>query len=120
MNVEQLVTMQKDVAVRNVGKPGEKIDREKEVRSWIKKWKSIFKITNRILVKQISRWNVIDENNKRGASLVGVTSNKNSSTIFHTRKLTEEDIIHELLHVAHPDWEEEKVRRETLSLKDVA
>ena len=31
------------------------------------------------------------------------------ATIFHDRKLTERDIIHELLHVRYPEWTEEQV-----------
>lgn len=31
------------------------------------------------------------------------------ATIFHDRKLTERDIIHELLHIRYPEWAEEQV-----------
>ena len=32
-----------------------------------------------------------------------------TGTIFHTRELNEEDILHELLHVRFNSWSEEKV-----------
>lgn len=35
------------------------------------------------------------------------------ATIFHDRDLTEEDIVHELLHVKYPDWTEDQVNIET-------
>jgi len=36
--------------------------------------------------------------------------------IFHDRDLTEEDIVHELLHVKYPDWSEDQVNIETEKL----
>ena len=46
---------------------------------------------------------------------VGIMPSKDAlhATIFHDRKLTEEDIIHELLHVKYPDWSEDQVNEET-------
>ncbi len=35
------------------------------------------------------------------------------ATIYHDRDLTEEDIIHELLHVKYPDWTEDQVNFQT-------
>ena len=35
--------------------------------------------------------------------------NKKMATIYHDRPLTERDVIHELLHVSYPDWEEKIV-----------
>jgi hypothetical protein len=35
------------------------------------------------------------------------------AVIYHDRPLTEEDIVHELLHLRHPDWSEFHVNVET-------
>lgn len=46
---------------------------------------------------------------------VGVQADpeKRIATIYHDRDLTEEDIVHELLHVAQPEWSEWQVNRVT-------
>ncbi len=46
---------------------------------------------------------------------VGVEINKEflQAKIYYDRPLTEEDIVHELLHVKNPDWSEDKVNLET-------
>ena len=46
---------------------------------------------------------------------VGIQSSEDAlhATIFHDRPLTEEDIVHELLHVKYPDWSEDQVNKET-------
>lgn len=35
------------------------------------------------------------------------------ATIYHDRPLTEEDIVHELLHIRHPQWSEKEVNDDT-------
>lgn len=53
-----------------------------------------------------------------GSSLVGIEidhSNK-QACIYHTRQLTEEDIVHELLHVLNPTWTERQVNTATTEL----
>jgi hypothetical protein len=49
---------------------------------------------------------------------VGIMSQEEAlcATIFHDRDLTEEDIVHELLHVKYPDWSEDQVNIETEKL----
>jgi len=49
---------------------------------------------------------------------VGIKMNKNTmyATIYHDRPVTEEDIIHELLHIKHQYWSEDKVNKETARL----
>lgn len=76
-------------------------------------WKKKLKIKISIETCKISRWEVTGENSARGESLVGVIIKPNKAIIVHTRKLLEEDIIHELLHVANPSWSEEEVKKET-------
>ena len=46
---------------------------------------------------------------------VGVQVDRDThiATIYHDRDLTEEDIIHELLHVKYPDWSEDQVNKQT-------
>ncbi len=39
-----------------------------------------------------------------GQELVGVIVEDRIATIVHTRRLREDDIVHELLHVARPEW----------------
>lgn len=49
---------------------------------------------------------------------IGIVSSEDAlnATIFHDRELTEEDIVHELLHVKYPDWSEYQVNAETEKL----
>ena len=46
---------------------------------------------------------------------VGIVPNKETkkAVIYHDRPLTEEYVVHELLHVKNPDWSEEQVNIET-------
>lgn len=46
---------------------------------------------------------------------IGVQANQDTciATIYHDRDLTEEDIVHELLHVKYPDWTEDQVNKQT-------
>lgn len=77
--------------------------------SVIASWKEKFGINLPVVTKKISRKEVTGEDGRPGASLVGVVIENDCAIILHTRKLTEEDIVHELLHVAHPSWTEEEV-----------
>jgi hypothetical protein len=52
---------------------------------------------------------VTGEDGLPGAELVGVVIEAERFTIVHTRPLDESDIVHELLHVAHPAWSHEEV-----------
>lgn len=54
-----------------------------------------------------------DERGRPGAGLIGVVVDERTATIYHTRVLTAEGIVHELLHVAFPDWSEARVVLET-------
>jgi len=46
---------------------------------------------------------------------VGIESDHHGgiATIYHDIPLTEEDIVHELLHVKYNDWSEDQVNAET-------
>jgi hypothetical protein len=56
---------------------------------------------------------VTNEHGRPGAALIGVVFDAHAATIYHTRLLTAEDVLHELLHVAHPNWSEAVVVRAT-------
>ena len=82
--------------------------------SLINKWQALLGISDWvILCEPISEDQVVDEieDNTYGHEFVGIYidfTNK-TGTIFHTRELNEEDILHELLHVRFNSWSEEKV-----------
>jgi hypothetical protein len=80
----------------------------------INKWQALLNIPNwKINCESISENQVVDEleGNTSGHEFVGIQIDfKNQiGTIYHTRKLNEDDIIHELIHVKHPSWSEDKV-----------
>ena len=80
----------------------------------VKKWQALLGITDWIILcKPISENQVVDEleGNTSGHEFIGIHINfkKKIGIIYHTRKLNEDDIVHELLHVRFPIWSEEKV-----------
>lgn len=79
-------------------------------------WKSVLNITIKITCERISIHQVTAENSRCATSLVGVVNNGRSATIYHTRSLKEDDIIHELLHIAFPECTEADVSRLTTDL----
>ena len=80
----------------------------------INKWQVLLGLSDWvILCESISEDQVVDEmeENTHGHEFVGIHidfTNK-IGTIYHTRKLKEDDIVHELLHVRFHAWSEEKV-----------
>ena len=80
----------------------------------INKWQVLLGLSDWvILYESISEDQVVDEmeENTHGHEFVGIHidfTNK-IGTIYHTRKLKEDDIVHELLHVRFHSWSEEKV-----------
>lgn len=79
-------------------------------------WKAILNLSAiNVVFHRISIFQVCDECCKPGKNFVGVTYKQGESraVIHHTCKLTEEDILHELLHVKFPNWSEERVVRAT-------
>jgi len=80
----------------------------------INKWQILLSLSDWvILCEPISENQVVDEmeKNTHGHEFVGIHidfTNK-IGTIYHTRKLKEDDILHELLHVRFHSWNEEKV-----------
>jgi len=66
-----------------------------------------------VRLERISPHQVVDHSGRRGRSLVGVSYDEHEARIYHTRALTLDDLVHELLHVAHPEWGEADVVSET-------
>jgi hypothetical protein len=60
-------------------------------------------------IEPVSALQVCDEEGCPGQELVGVVIERPVFTIVHTRPLDEHDIIHELLHVAFPQWDHRRV-----------
>ena len=56
-----------------------------------------------------------------GHEFVGVAIDNEScfATIYHTRSIYEDDIIHELLHVRFQEWSEEEVVNSTRELQNL-
>lgn len=84
-----------------------------EVATVLGAWREVLNITQVLRTERISTFQVTDEEGRAGCALIGVTFDRRSATVYHTRGLTTEDIIHELLHVAHPRWNESMVVCET-------
>ena len=80
----------------------------------INKWQVLLGLSDWIILcESISEDQVVDdmEENTHGHEFVGIqidVTNK-IGTIYHTRKLKEDDIVHELLHIRFHSWSEEKV-----------
>ncbi len=80
----------------------------------IEYWQTMLEITDwEISCEMISEMQVVDalDRNTPGHEFVGIAieSDVKKGTIFHTRALLEDDIIHELLHVRFPEWSEHDV-----------
>ncbi|MEW5839789.1 MAG: hypothetical protein AB1753_02185 [Thermoproteota archaeon] len=71
-----------------------------------------------ITLERVSVLQVSDDLCSVGNSFVGVCADHGarSAVIYHTRRLGQEDIVHELLHVRHPEWPEERVKEQTALL----
>src|SRR5437762_2497888 len=63
-------------------------------------WRARLGVPQPVRTERISRFQVTGAAGRPGESLVGVRLDHETATIYHTRALTAEDIVHELLHVA--------------------
>ena len=91
------------------------------VRKMIEYWKMELGLTSwRIKCEPISIFQVSDEFCRVGNQLVGIVIDflGKTGTIYHTRELKEEDIIHELLHVRYPSWCEDQVNKKMKECKN--
>ena len=82
--------------------------------SLINKWQALLGISDWvILCEPISEDQVVDEleQSSHGHEFVEIYIDFTNQigTIYHTRELKVDDIIHELLHVRFQSWSEEKV-----------
>jgi hypothetical protein len=85
-------------------------DASHQVWAWLTSWQRTFRVSHLAgRLEPISPLQVTGENGLPGAELVGVVIETGSFTILHTRVLLEDDVIHELLHVAFPAWAHEAV-----------
>jgi hypothetical protein len=87
-----------------------------QIYFWLELWRLRLNVAIPVRLQRISHWEVTGDNGRRGCSLVGIYWDEDEACLLHTRSLTEEDIVHELLHVAHPCWSEEEVVEETKRL----
>jgi hypothetical protein len=76
-------------------------------------WKRRLGVTQSVELVRISPLQVTGESGQPGCSLVGVVYDATTARIYHTRAVTVEDIVHELIHVAYPALSEAAVVAET-------
>jgi len=87
----------------------------------INKWKKILSlkewsfITEEILPEQVTYGDYVPQKDRY---FVGIEIDKENKigTIYHDRELTEADIIHELLHVKHPNKSEDWINKTEIIL----
>ena len=87
----------------------------------INKWKKILSlkewsfITEEILPEQVTYGDYVPQKNRY---FIGIEIDKENKigTIYHDRELTEADIIHELLHVKHPNKSEDWINKTEIIL----
>jgi hypothetical protein len=79
-------------------------------------WREMLGVRQSVRLERVTPWQVTDSRGRRGCSLVGVVYDERAACIYHTRALTVDDLVHELLHVAHPGWSEAQVLSETEGL----
>lgn len=86
----------------------------------LQKWQEALGLSSwQIVVEKISPWRVTNADGRPNGSLVGIRVDdaaERCATLIHTRKLGQGDIVHELLHLANPDWSHEQVEIETQRL----
>tara|TARA_R110002126_G_scaffold252003_4_gene395202 strand:- start:240 stop:650 length:411 start_codon:yes stop_codon:yes gene_type:complete len=88
----------------------------------IDKWKAILGLKGwTITTEAIDKKSVIYEDDVPDSDkyFVGIQIYKESmrARIYHDRPLTDEYVIHELLHVKYPDWSEDQVNSQTTLYK---
>lgn len=78
-------------------------------------WRVALGIETEVVLEPISREQVVfdDDVPEKDKYFIGITRGENPLVITHDRPLTEEDIVHELLHIAYPDKDEDWVNAET-------
>ena len=95
---------------------GRELLKLKRARQLLKKWLDALGLAGySITLERISLLQVSDDYCNVGNSFVGIEIDfvNKKGRIYHTRILTEEDIVHELLHVKYPYWTETEVNATT-------
>lgn len=84
-----------------------------EAQAALGRWAEALGVGREVQLARVDRRQVTDHRGRRGGSLVGVTVREREATLYHTRRLMVEDLVHELLHVGFPHWPEGTVVEET-------
>jgi len=85
----------------------------------IDKWLKKLELTDwTVELEQLNNNQVLCDCPAEDCYFIGIERNfeNKNAVIFYDRNLTEEDIIHELLHIKYPDWSEDQVNAETEKL----
>ncbi len=83
-----------------------------KIPHFIQQWQKNLDIQHyTICCECISPFHVCDDAFVQGHEFVGICTDhkRRKACLYHTRKLQLEDIIHELLHVKHPEWSEKLI-----------
>jgi len=85
-----------------------------ELLKRVEKWQSVLEILHwKIICEPIDETQVVDDlkGNMPGHEFVGISIDfaNHIGTIYHTRPLQDDDIVHELLHVRFPKWSEDEI-----------
>lgn len=83
--------------------------RDCDPQVWIEEWSRKLGIGKAVATRRIPIWQVTGPEGRVGCSLVGIVLDEQEPCIYHTRRLREDDVVHELLHLAYPHWSEEQV-----------
>lgn len=84
-----------------------------EAQAALRLWAAALRVAPEVQLARVDPRQVTDHRGRRGGSLVGVSLQAEAATLYHTRRLMAEDLVHELLHVGFPHWTEGAVVRET-------
>lgn len=68
-----------------------------------------------ISIQRITEEQVTEVDGSIGSEFVGISTDHLTkvATLYHTRDLYPDDLVHELLHVSNPDWDEDQINAET-------
>jgi len=84
----------------------------------IEKWKNLLSLKKWTVITESIDTNAVTYDNDcpdKDRYFIGIEADHHDgiATIYHDRPLTDEYIVHELLHVKYPDWSEDQVNAET-------
>ena len=85
----------------------------------ISKWKDTIGIPHyTIKTFQVPPEMVTEANFEIGGEFVGITPNHSEmyASLFHTRPLEDDDIVHELLHIKYPEWGENEINSKVIEV----